>query len=130
MRENPLPLLVLFLAVAALPSLVRAQQSPPAEPAPAAVEYDDYDKLRRVKARLNHGPHRKNPLAAGRVRVINRTKQEATPARRPLPRTRGHRSNSTFTTLRYEGPRTKKKPLTGPRYKNRQPDDQSSEGRG
>lgn len=118
MRENPLPLLVLFLAVAALPSLAQAQLSPLADRV-TVVENEDSQPVRRMKARLNHGPHRKNPLAAGRVRIINRLNAEATPRRRPLPRTRGHRSSSTFTTLHYEK-RPAKARATGPRYKNRQ----------
>ncbi|THH35574.1 hypothetical protein [Neolewinella litorea] len=127
MRENPLPLLVLFLAVAALPSLAKAQLSPPAPATVTEVEYEDYAKLKRVRARLNHGPHRKNPLAAGRLRVINRTKAATTPARRPLPRTRGHRSNSTFTALHYER-REAKARTTGPRYKNRRPTPSAAAG--
>ena len=96
MRENPIPLLALFLLVAVLPTLARGQNEPDT-PTRTEVLRAERERIKKLTA---HGPHRKNPLAAGRMLVM---KADVTTTRR-LPRKsirEAERRNrrSTFTSL-------------------------------
>ncbi|WP_116106016.1 hypothetical protein [Lewinella sp. IMCC34191] len=101
MRENPLPLLFLFALIAILPSLARGQHAQ-AEPAQQASQRAE---LARIKRMTVYGPHRKNPLAAGRMLVINAAaRQSERIKRRRIPRAERRQRRSTFTSVRYREP--------------------------
>ena len=118
MRENPLPLLFLFLALAALPSLASAQMERDlvveSEEALLAIDYE------RISALTEWGPHRKNPLASGRNRILYRVRTLQPVAPPPL-RATGPTFKNRRVILRPELPprrRLQTSQLTGPRYKN------------
>ena len=118
MRENPLPLLFLFLALATLPSLATAQMDRDLVVEPEetllAIDYE------RISALTEWGPHRKNPLASGRNRILYRVHTLKPLAPVPL-RATGPAFKNRRIILRPELPPRRQlqtSQLTGPRYKN------------
>lgn len=96
MRENPIPLLALFLLVVVLPTWARGQNEAET-PTRTEVLRAERERIKKLTA---HGPHRKNPLAAGRMLVL---KADITSTRQ-IPRKtirEAERRNrrSTFTSL-------------------------------
>ena len=120
MRENPLPLLFLFLALAALPSLATAQMDRDLVVEPEetmrAIDYE------RISALTQWGPHRKNPLASGRNRILYQVHTLKPLAPAAPVRTTGPAFKNRRVILRPDLPprrRMQTSQLTGPRYKNR-----------
>ena len=118
MRQNPLPLLFLFLALAALPSIVRGQMDRDlvVEPKESTLA-TDYE---RISTRTARGPHRKNPLASGRNRVLYRVHTlRALPIAAPRPT--GPAFKNRRVIIKPDLPPRRQlqtSQLTGPRYKN------------
>ena len=101
MRENPIPLLILFLAIAILPTMVRGQDGREA----LTEQQEQRKELVRIKKLTAFGPHRKNPLAAGRLLVLNADKaRRERLVRRRIPHAERRTTRSTFTSLRYREP--------------------------
>ncbi|PPK88106.1 hypothetical protein CLV84_1070 [Neolewinella xylanilytica] len=101
MRENPLPLLLLFVVIGVLPIMVRGQDGgePPTE---AELRRSELLRIKKLTAR---GPHRKNPLAAGRLLVLNAASSQAERIlRRRIPNAERRSRRSTFTSLGYREP--------------------------
>ena len=96
MRENPLPLLALFLLVVVLPTLARGQNETET-PTRNEVLRAERERIKKLTA---HGPHRKNPLAAGRMLVLKADITRARPVPRKSIREAERRNRrSTFTSL-------------------------------
>ncbi|WP_116126746.1 hypothetical protein [Lewinella sp. IMCC34183] len=120
MRENPLPLLILFLAIASLPSWATARDTVDVDTVVATAP-DLRPAPRRAVARHAYGPRYKNPLAAGRTLTRNREIRQAVTRNhrlRRLPRKRGQEGSSTFTSLRFHRHVTRRRAF-GPAYKHR-----------
>lgn len=101
MRENPLPLLFLFALIAILPSLARGQDGHD-EPVRQEIQRAELVRIKKLTAR---GPHRKNPLAAGRMLVINAAaRQSERVKRRRIPTAERRQRRSTFTSVGYLQP--------------------------
>ena len=119
-RQDPLPLLFVFLSFLAVSVVSRAQQHAAADTIPPSEEVAK--ELERIRELTSYGPHYKNPSAAGRLLTLNRVVP-------PLP--------ADYNPVRLTGPAYKnlepaarpgssttvpgkaRKNLTGPRYKNR-----------
>ena len=119
MRENPLPLLLLFLTIAFLPGIVSGQMDRDLvvepEKSMLAIDYE------RISALTEWGPHRKNPLAGGRNRILYRVHTlKALPT--AVPRSTGPAFKNRRVIIKPDLPprrRVQVSQLTGPRYKNR-----------
>ena len=62
-------------------------------------------ELARINKLTAYGPHRKNPLAAGRMLVLNAEKaRKERVVRRRIPKAERRTTRSTFTSLRYREP--------------------------
>ena len=121
MRENPLPILVILMAIATLPVWAQTGDTIVLD---TIVEVEHRTRYhRRPSVRADYGPRYKNPLAAGENLRRNRVQRQAIARNqrlRRLPRRRGQEGSSTFTALRYRG-KTHRKRVSGPAYKNRRP---------
>ncbi len=101
MRESPIPLLVFFLMIGILPSLAHGQDEPEAR-TEAEAQQTELVRINKLTAR---GPHRKNPLAAGRMLVLNaQSKKVKRLKERRIPKAERRSRRSTFTSLRYQEP--------------------------
>lgn len=126
MRQHPLSFLFLLAVLFALPNISFAQM---AEELVDSLDYQEerqappVEQLRRVEQLTSYGPHYKNPLAAGRLLVVNRA-DDARPAP-PPPRLNllgpayKNRRPDTPEQSTAPAPRAKKERRFGPRYKNR-----------
>ena len=119
-RQNPLPLLFVFLPFLAVSAVSNAQQHATTDTLPPSEEVAE--ELERIRELTSYGPHYKNPNAAGRLLTLNRVVP-------PLP--------ADYGPVRLSGPAYKnqepaarpgpsttvpskvRENLTGPRYKNR-----------
>ena len=119
-RQDPLPLLFVFLFFLAVSAVSKAQQHVAADTVPPMEEVAE--ELERIQELTSYGPHYKNPHAAGRLLTLNRVVP-------PLP--------ADYGPVRLSGPAYKnqepaarpgpsttvpskvRENLTGPRYKNR-----------
>ena len=81
--------------------MVRGQEG---QEAPTERE-EQRKELARIKKLTAYGPHRKNPLAAGRLLVLNAEKvRKERVVRRRIPKAERRTTRSTFTSLRYREP--------------------------
>ena len=115
---NPLPFLLTLFCLFLISSLSTAQhQDPPAR----VVTAQDSARAIKIEKMMQHGPHRKNPRAAGRLRTINRVAPLASelPSRVQLMGPAYKNRGPVVAPVNTKTFRSSKRRLMGPAYKNR-----------
>ncbi|MBB4080351.1 hypothetical protein GGR28_002985 [Lewinella aquimaris] len=133
MRQNPLSFLFVLSLIVVLPNLGAAQIAE--EIVDTLGPHDSHTELvaevKRIRKLTSRGPHRKNPLAGGRLRTLNRAARV-----KQLPTTYTQLTERAFgSRLRVRTsdrlvPQKKVPRAYGPKYKNRGARSQFGFGRG
>ncbi len=106
-------LLTLFF-IPVLSSGITAQEHPQEADQKSLLE------LKKVQNHISQGPHYKNPNAAGRLLLFNRTAPTASVATKKAPLIGpAYKNRKPQPVVTDQVPATTQRPLTGPRYKNR-----------